>query len=71
MPINPIVNDTFTMGFVFVGNGLEPQVRVRGARGALPGADAAGRAVVQRSADDEAAPSARKLSGTANRSPAP
>ena len=43
-PINPIVNDTFTMGFIFVPVGLEPQVRVRGARGALPVADAATRA---------------------------
>ena len=34
--INPIVNDTFTMGFIFVTVGLEPQVRVWGARGALP-----------------------------------
>ena len=42
MPINPIVNDTFTMGFIFVPVGLEPQVRVRGAREALPVADAAG-----------------------------
>jgi len=38
------VNDTFTMGFIFVPVGLEPQVRVRGARGALPVADEATRA---------------------------
>ena len=43
-PINPIVNDTFTMGFIFVPVGLEPQVRVWGARGALPVADEATRA---------------------------
>ena len=43
-PINPIVNDPFTMGFIFVPFGLEPQVRVRGARGALPVADEATRA---------------------------
>ena len=42
-PINPIVNDTFTMGFIFVPVGLEPQVRVWGARGALPVADEATR----------------------------
>ena len=40
-PINPIVNDTFTMGFIFVPVGLEPEVRVWGARGALPVADEA------------------------------
>jgi hypothetical protein len=38
------VNDTFTMGFIFVPVGLEPQVRVWGARGALPVADEATRA---------------------------
>ena len=42
MPINPIVNDTFTMGFIFVPVRLEPQVRVWGARGALPVAEILG-----------------------------
>ena len=39
MPINPIVNDTFTMGFIFVPVGLEPQVRVWGASRPPPGAE--------------------------------
>ena len=44
-PIKATENDTFSVAFIFSSvDGLEPQVRVRGARGALPVADEATRA---------------------------
>ena len=69
--INPIVNDTFTMGFIFVTVGLEPQVRVRGVRGALPVADAAG--VLSCAAVDkiEEKRKPEDFVGNRNRTPAP
>ena len=44
-PIKATENDTFSVAFIFSSvDGLESQVRVRGARGALPVADEATRA---------------------------
>ena len=64
-PINPIVNDTFTMGFIFVRVGLEPEVRVWGASRPPPVAESREASEWQRSVCNAAPPWARRTPGTA------
>ena len=70
-PINPIVNDTFTMGFIGVPLGLEPQVRVRGVSRPPPVAESREANEWQRSIKSRKSVSPKILSGTATGHPAP
>ena len=65
MPTNPIVNDTFTMGFIGVPLGLEPQVRVRGVSRPPPVAESREANEWQRSIKSRKSVSPKILSGTA------
>jgi hypothetical protein len=65
------VNDTFTMGFIFVPIGLEPQVRVCGVSRPPPVAESREANEWQRSADAKERRRRRQMPGTATGHPAP